>query len=74
MSCWHENLYSYITEFFYFYFGECNMFNNATDNSEEQKRKKQTRYITFTIAVIDGFCVKTNKFVGPILSVKFYFS
>ena len=50
------------------------MFNNATDNSEEQKRKKQTRYITFTIAVIDGFCVKTNKFVGPILSVKFYFS
>ena len=74
MSCWHEILYSYITEILYFYFGERNMFNNAKDKSEEQKRVKSTRWITFTIAIIDGFHVKTNKFSGPILSVKFYFS
>jgi hypothetical protein len=48
------------------------MFNNATDNSEEQKREKSTRWITFMIAINVGFRVKTNTFSGPILSVKFY--
>jgi hypothetical protein len=50
------------------------MFNNTTDNSEKQKREKQTRCITFTIADIDAFRVKNNKISGLILSVKFYFS
>jgi hypothetical protein len=74
VSRWQENLYSYVTKILYVYFGERDMFNNAKDKSEEQERVKSTGWITFTIAVFDGFHVKTNTFLGPILSVKFYFN
>jgi hypothetical protein len=69
MSCWHENLYYLLTNFFL----ESNMFCKVTENNEERNREKSTQWITL-IAFIDWSHVKSNKFLGPMSSVKYNFS